>query len=176
MSAYGVLGLTASISMENSVIANCGANTFIGYYGGDYLINNCTFYNSANGRRDPHVIFNNILRNDNKQIIRTYDISFSIRNSILWGPLDTEFGVDLTNDSKVLLASMTYSLYKSKTDLGGTGNIRSKDPLFEDISRLNFKLKAASPAIGKANPATATLTDFDEKSRDANPDMGAYEF
>lgn len=176
MSAYGVLGRTASIAMENSVIANCGAYTFIGYFGGDYLINNCTFYNGANGRRDPHVIFNNILRNDNKQIIRTYDISFNIRNSILWGPLDTEFGVDLTNDSKVLLASMTYSLYKSKTDLGGTGNIRSKDPLFEDISRLNFKLKAASPAIGKANPATATLTDFDEKSRDANPDMGAYEF
>lgn len=176
MSAYGVLGLTAAIAIENSVIANCGANTFIGYYGGDYLINNCTFYNGANGRRDPHVIFNNILRNDKKQIIRTFDISFNIQNSILWGPLDTEFGADLTNDSKVLLAGLSFSLYKSKTDLGGTSNIRSKDPLFEDISRLNLKLKTGSPAIGKANPASATLTDLEEKSRDASPDMGAYEF
>lgn len=175
ISAYGVLGQTASILLENSVIANCGYYTFLGYYGGDYLINNCTLYNPGNGRRDPHIVFNNILRNDKKQIIKTYDVSFDIKNSILWGPLDTEIGFDLTNDSKVLKSLMEFSLYKSKIDLGGTSNIRSKDPLFEDVSRINLKLKSGSPAIDKASPSSATLLDLEENSRGSNPDIGAYE-
>lgn len=175
MSAYGVLGQTASILMENSVIGNCGLYTFIGYYGGDYLINNCTFYNPGNGRRDPHVIFNNILRNDKKQIIKTYDLSFDIKNSIIWGPIDSEIGFDVTGDTQVKKSNLEFSLYKSKADLGGTSNIRNKDPMFEDISRLNLKLKAGSPAIDKANPITATLTDLEENSRGATPDIGAYE-
>lgn len=175
MSAYGILGLTASIKVENTIISNCGANTFLGYYGGNYLINNCTFYNPSNGRRDPHLVFNNILRDENKIIIKTYDLSFEILNSIIWGPLESEIGFDITNDSQIKKSVLAFSIYKSKVNLGGTSNILNKDPLFENVTQQNFKLKSASPAKDKADPNTATIIDFDDKSRDASPDIGAYE-
>lgn len=178
MSAYGVLGLTASIYMENSLISNCAYNTFLGYYGGLYVLNNCTLYTGANGRRDPHVIFNNILRDANKNPIRIYDLQFQIRNSILWGPLDTEIGMDI-DLSKPPSVNFEYNLYKIKgTGFAGNGNItdKNKDPKFVNVSKYDFHLGAGSPAIGAADINTATLTDLEEKSRDGNPDMGAYEF
>lgn len=179
MTAYGVLGLTASILIENTLISNCGINTFIGYYGGNYNINNCTFYTGANGRRDPHVLFNNILRNENKVVIRTYDLHFQIRNSILWGPLEAEMGFDLTNDSQIKTAVFDNNIYKYKANFGGNNNLRSTDlvyPQFVNPAKYDFHLKSNSPAIGKANPLTATTIDLEEKSRDGNPDIGAFEF
>lgn len=178
MSAYGILGLTAHIEMENSVVANCGANTFIGYYGGIYKLNHCTFFSTSNGRRDPHFLMNNQMRNDKKEIIRTFDISFSVNNSIVWGPsIETEFWLDLNSNSALIkLSDVSYNLIKAKVPLGGIGNIYNVNPLFKDITRLDFNLTASSPAIGKANPSSSLPTDFNENSRDAQPDMGAFEF
>lgn len=175
MSAYGILGLTAAIKVENTLISNCGINTFIGYYGGLYDINNCTFYTGSNGRRDPHMVFNNILRDQNKVVIRTYDIEFRVKNTIIYGPLESEMGFDFDN-SKVKPIVFNNNLYKLKINFGGSNNLRNTDPKFVNTGRFDFHLMIGSPAIGKADPGTATSTDLEEKSRDANPDIGAYEF
>jgi hypothetical protein len=177
MSAYGVLGLTAHINMENCVISNCGANTFIGYYGGIYNLNHCTFFSTSNGRRDPHFLLNNQMRNDKKEIIRTFDIAFKVINSIIWGPsLETEFWLDLNSNASLIKQSdVTYNIIKAKVPLGGTGNIYNTNPLFKDITRSDFSLTASSPAVGKANPSTSLSTDYNENPRDAQPDMGAFE-
>src|SRR5690606_20941337 len=142
MSAYGVLGLTAHIIMENTVISNCQINSFIGYYGGEYLINHCTFY-SGGGRRDPHFLFNNQQRDDNKVVIRTFELGFEVLNSIVWGPNETEFWLDLNPDVNLITSSvLSHSLIKAKSPLGGTNNLYNQNPQFEDISRSDFKLKA----------------------------------
>lgn len=45
-----------------------------------------------------------------------------------------------------------------------------------DQQYYDFHLAATSVAIGRANPATSIATDRDGNSRDATPDIGAYEF
>lgn len=44
-----------------------------------------------------------------------------------------------------------------------------------ELLRYDFHLSEVSTAIGKANPATAPLTDRDGKARDGAPDIGCYE-
>lgn len=179
MSAYGILGLTAKIKMENSLVYNCGANTFLGYYGGDYFINNCTFYTSSSGRRDPHFMFNNQMRNDKKVVIKTYDISMTVLNSIVYGPnnIETEIFFDLnTNIGLIKKSDICNCLLRSKSKFGCSNNIFNKDPMFVDINKGNFKLKSGSPAIDAGDVNTATTSDLDNNSRTPNPDLGAYEF
>lgn len=177
MSAYGVLGLTAEINLENCLIYNCNGNTFIGYYGGDYSINNCTFYTGSNGRRDPHVLFNNQMRDAKKVVIKTYDISVNLNNTIVYGPVETEIFFDLnSNISLIKKFDICTNLFKSKSKFGCAGNFFNSDPKFTDIGKGNFKVKSGSPAIDKGDPATATATDIEGNSRSPLPDIGVYEF
>ena len=175
ISAYGILGLTAKIFIENSVISNCGSNTFVGYLGGDYVILNSSLYTGANGRKDPHVIFNNALRDENKVVIKNYDIKYAIVNSIIWGPVETEINFDFVSPPSATLLS--HSIYKSKTSLDALGpnNKRNIDPKMIDASKSNLKLNTNSPAKDAADKLNAPATDLEDKARDANPDIGAYE-
>ena len=175
ISAYGILGLTAKIFIENSVISNCGSNTFVGYLGGDYVILNSSLYTGANGRKDPHVIFNNALRDENKVVIKNYDIKYAIVNSIIWGPVETEINFDFVSPPSATLLS--HSIYKSKTGLDALGpnNKRNIDPKMIDASKSNLKLNTNSPAKDAADKLNAPATDLEDKARDANPDIGAYE-
>jgi hypothetical protein len=175
ISAYGILGLTAKLYIENSVISNCGINTFVGYLGGDYVILNSSLYTSANGRKDPHVIFNNALRDENKVVLKNYDIKYAIVNSIIWGPVETEINFDFVTPPSAVLLS--HSIYKSKASLDALGpnNKRNIDPKFIDASKSNLKLNTNSPAKDAADSSNAPNTDLDDKARDSNPDIGAYE-
>ena len=57
-----------------------------------------------------------------------------------------------------------------------TNSIKGKDPLFEDISNLNFDLSENSPAIGKGSSELAPELDFkDRYFNDANS-IGAFEY
>jgi hypothetical protein len=57
----------------------------------------------------------------------------------------------------------------------GTGNLATADPLFVGGGTFNYQLQAASPAIGKADPAYAYPFDITGKARPASPDLGAYQ-
>jgi hypothetical protein len=175
ISAYGVLGLTAQIYMENSVVANCGANTVLGYWGGYYTFRHCTFY-AGGGRRDPHLIFNNQLRNDKNEVTRTFPIGYAFLNSIIWGPNQTEIGFDISTTVVPDFAVFRSSIIRSKTAFGGNDLLFNTDPLFKQIGTSDFKLNAGSPAINKANVNFSVSADLDGKVRDSEPDIGAYEF
>jgi len=176
ISAYGILGLTAKLYVENTAVSNCGLNTFIGYYGGDYTLIHCSLYTGTNGRKDPHVLFNNALRDNNNALIRSYNLKYAIVNSILWGPLKTEIGFDLVPPpDPPLTAVFNHNIYQSETNLGGIANKRNTDPKFIDAGNSNLKLKSDSPAKDAADPANAPSGDLEDKPRGGNPDMGAYE-
>jgi hypothetical protein len=121
------------------------------------------------------VIFNNALRDENKVVLKNYDMKYAIVNSILWGPIDTEIGFDFVTPPSAVLLS--HSIYKSKTnfDVLGPNNKRNIDPKFIDASKSNLKLNTNSPAKDAADPANAPNIDLDDKARDANPDIGAFE-
>lgn len=174
ISAYGILGLTAKIRAENTVISNCGLNTFIGYYGGDYTVFHCSFYTPGNGRRDPHVIFNNILRNDKKVVIRTDSLRYIIVNSIIWGPVDSEIGFDVEPTKLMFNRGFDSCIIKTKTTIAGTIK-QNKDPQFADPAKNDLKIKPTSPAKDHGDPP-GLPDDIEDKSRsDGKPDIGAYE-
>lgn len=172
MSGYGVLGLTAGLYFENSVIGNCGLNTFLGYYGGNYALVHCSFFTGANGRRDPHVIFNNVMRDNNNVIIRNYDLSCSVVNSIIWGPLETEVVFDVSNTPVTIIRN---NIYRSKVKTFDDSNLWNKDPKFINPGSVDLKLNSDSPAKDAADPVNSPPADLEEKPRDALPDIGAYE-
>ncbi len=175
ISAYGILGITAKINMENSVIANCGSNTLLGFFGGFYKATHCTFY-SGSGRRDPHVLLNNVRRNENKQIVQVYPVGFDFYNCIIHGNSETELGFDFNLPNAASPSVVVGTLLKSKTTFTSTGMIFNQDPLFNDISKLDLSLKENSPCKNTALPAFQLPDDIKNKTRDAQPDMGAYEF
>lgn len=175
ISAYGILGLTAVIEAENTVVSNCGLNTFIGYYGGFYTFNHCTFHSNSAGRNDPHIILNNQLRNEDKVVIKTFPIGFTFLNSIIYGSQKNEIGTDLSSPTIASPAVIQNCLLKLESQLSGsTGNIYNQDPKFVDAFKNNLKLKSDSPAKDKGI-ATSLLTDFDGNSRVGLPDLGAFE-
>ena len=175
-SAYGVLGLTAKTYFENTVISHCGANTFIGYIGGDYAFKHCSFYNPSNGRKDAQILFNNVLRDENNVAIRNYSLSIHLINSIIWGSLDNELSLDL--NQAITLAEMDHCIYKSKSNYNawGSNNLRNIDPMYKDVNLWDLSLKAGSPAINQADQTNSCSTDINDKTRDAQPDIGAFEF
>ena len=182
ISGYGILGLTAKLRVENTVISNCGANTVLMYYGGHYEFLHCSLHSNT---RDPHVLANNLLRNDNKQIIRRYKLQYLFFNSIIWanGGKDVNtVGEDIDpnpswfNDT----SGYSYCYVRSKDPIRrDAGTIvtddATKSPKFIDAGKNNLKLGAGSPAKDKGRNDLGITQDLEEKSRDSQPDMGAYE-
>jgi hypothetical protein len=97
-------------------------------------------------------------------------------NSIVWGPNQTEIGFDISTTVVPDFAVFRSSLVKSKTTFGGNDLIFNLDPGFKQTSNSDLKLNAGSPAINKADINFSVPTDLDGKTRDSEPDIGAYEF
>jgi hypothetical protein len=71
----------------------------------------------------------------------------------------------------------TFSINYSDIEGGwpGTGNI-DVDPLFVDASNDDYHLQVGSPCIDKGTAVGAPAHDIEDTSRDAAPDIGAYEW
>ena len=90
----------------------------------------------------------------------------NVSNSILWG--------NDANDNNCTGCVFSYSDIGTG-DTTGTHNI-SQDPRFVDAAGGDYHLGVGSPCIDEGTPAGAPLTDIEGTSRDAVPDMGAYEW
>lgn len=176
MSAVGIWGRTGDITAINTVVSNCGMFNLYAQYGGRYNFYFCSMNNVSSGSRDPHFYISNQERNDKKEVIRTYPIGYTFVNCILYGPNESEFGFDLSAPASPNIIQKC--LIKSKNPFG-VDNIfptMSYAKLFVDAAGNDLKLIKDSPAINAGLAGTGINTDLEEKSRDANPDMGAYEF
>ena len=92
---------------------------------------------------------------------------FTLTNSIVWGD-------DFGSLGCIGTCIVTYSDLEDMV-YTGTGNI-SDDPLFLDPGNGNYHLGPGSPAINGGTAIGAPPYDLDGNMRDANPDMGCYEY
>ena len=187
-SNIGLLGITADIKVENSLIHNCGSYTFFGYYGGNYDLRHNTFanYNIGFTRNDPHFVFNNLQRDENDNFVKDYNISYNVQNNIIYGSNDNEILFDISASKPPTSANLESNIIRSElTVLNTNGNILNtghgspfnKDLLFNDYYNYDFTLAPNSPAIDKGATLTPPITlDIKDGLRDASPDIGAFEF
>ena len=148
---------------RNGVYRPKGASTFV----------NCSFaYNQAATLGGIVILFDGD--------------SIELDNSILWGNSATT-GNDVYVNSGT--ATANYSLFnpsESTDTISGSNNLNS-DPLFVDanggdnISGTtddNLTLQSASPAVNTGSNSVSNYAslDLNGRTRDGNPDMGAYEY
>ena len=180
----GILGINTSIDADNCLISNCGSNISIGL-GGIYRFINCTIASYNNfyvTHKDAVVQVSNAAMENGTTL--TAPLNAFFQNCIIWGDggnVDDEIILD-KQGSVSYTATFNNILYKAKNDIVNgvfdTHSIRNIDPVFDsiDISHqsYNFHLKDNSPAIDNG-AITSFRYDLDDKTRDANPDIGCYE-
>jgi hypothetical protein len=179
----GILGINSSITVNNSLISNCGNNiAFI--YGGNYQLNHCTVVSYSNSfvqHKNPVFISTNFIRQNNQAV--TAPLTASLTNCIVWGDGGLVENEILVQKEGTAAANLTLQnvLFRSKTDPANTtftNVIRNTEPLFDSVDVVkrfyNFRLKAGSPALNKG-AITTLLTDLDGNGRVGLPDLGCYE-
>jgi hypothetical protein len=92
-----------------------------------------------------------------------------VTNTIVWG--------NTAPGEMVGFGIGTFTINYSDIEGGwtGTGNIDA-DPLFVDAAYGDYHLRVGSPCIDAGTPVGAPMHDLEGTSRDAAPDMGAYEW
>ena len=178
---YGIVGLTAKIVAQNCLIYNCGFQAFAAFFGGDYDIRHCTFYGSSNqfnNHLEPIFALNNFQTDDNNNIIRTFDLSYLLVNNIMYGGLENEvsFAVAASKPPTQAIFQNNLIRVKKPENFNPNFNTINLDPFLEDIAAGKFNLTSSSPAIDKGDVNAGVALDFNEKNRDAKPDIGAFEF
>lgn len=185
---HGVLSFGGLFSMNNCLVHSCGAHALAVFQGSGFDINNCTFalysIGGINGLKhtdNPAVVLQNYFKLDD---VTTYigDLKGRIRNSIIWGGIETELFCSKVEDNRVVYElELTNTLYKSKDPLPDfvkpvANNIVNTDPEFENYTNWDFHLKATSPAIDKGVFLSGINDrDLEEKSRVNQVDLGCYE-
>ncbi len=95
--------------------------------------------------------------------------NFNIRNNIF---SESTNQIRWKNQSYTTIVN---NIVYGYTTASGTNAILS-DPLFDNSDEANFTLKENSPAIDKAIGEPISTIDFNDYTRDATPDLGAFEF
>lgn len=129
------------------------------------------------------VIVNNTWADNHTALELPYefmDSGTAIHNNLFYGhtyAVDTltDCGASCDTLKSNLLYGNEHDYAGSQDQTGVNGNI-SDDPLFTDPADGDYSLQTGSPAIDAGNPARVPEDDFDGNTRDADPDIGAYEY
>lgn len=180
----GIVGSGSSIEAENCQVTNCGRNILL-LKGGQYLFRHCTVASFSNAMI-PHKypVFTVQNWDSTRQGITTYPISVQIDNSILWGDEGTVEQEIFTSrrGANPFQVIVRHALFRGTGDPLHTtvlNGIRNQAPQFDSINAtkryFDYRIqKKTSPALNKGISGLATQ-DLDDKVRDGQPDLGAFE-
>lgn len=180
MSGYGLLGVGAPITVNNSVIADCQSCCVGLFYGGTYSFYQCTFadYWSYSQRTSPLLYLNNHYQIASGQNVYRPIYKAFFGNCIIYGALDDEIKFDsITNINDSMSYYFDHCLLKTKQTFPGNrvnGTITNRDPLFNNAASDNYVLNTGSPAIGVGSPALYNPS-LDNITWPNPPNMGAYD-
>jgi len=191
MSYSCLLAIGARVKAASCLIANAATYTCGLIGGGDYEFYQCTIVNyfGTYAARDisyPTVIITNHYQYplNSGKTINTDLTNANFYNSIIYGSNNDEIELDNQPSYKFqflfdhCLVRSTY-IDSTKT-LPFTSIIWNKDPKFQASDSAKFELTKLSPAIDTGDIATGKLFPVDlkniDRTKDAKPALGAYEF
>ena len=178
MASYGILARYTDVDVYNTLIANCAEGSVRGEGRAYYRFRHCTMTNEGSF----------FIREDNQPLLGfdqnyvgpeglTQDFSLRISNCIVWGNLDNEllFG-EVRPENPVGLSLLNTILNSTDEDEERTeANLYNQEPLFVAPTESNYQLDSLSPAVD-AGLNLDIEQDLNGNPRDAQPDVGAYEF
>lgn len=179
-SVYGLYGFLANIKAENLLIHDCGVNAVSLSLGGDYDFKHCTFYLRSTiyfDHRQPTLYISNYHVFDRTQPPLKSPFKGRFTNCIAFGTLEDELVPDMLSDTDFDFVFENCALKAKGTlpDPFFLNCLNNVDPQFFDIVKSSYRLKDISPCINAGIPA-GVLTDIEGKLRDAQPDIGAFEY
>lgn len=179
MSGAGLVGYTSTIKATNCLLYNMGTYSFVGELGGNYTFYHCTFsaYNNFQGRTDPSFYLSNANFEPEGGPVIINNLTYDIANCIIDGSEEDE--LELNEEGQgAITKSLRYCLVKQEKAgvvPDNANNLLNLDPQYKNFGKNDFHLSATSPCINKGVNVGVT-TDLDGESRDAQPDIGCYEF
>ena len=180
----GVVGAGSSIEAENCQITNCGRNVLL-LKGGSYLFKHCTLASFSNAYI-PHKypVFSVQNWDSTRQGVVTFPVSVQLDNSIIWGDEGTVEHEIFTSrrGTNPFQLNIRHALFRGPSDPPNAtilNSMRNVAPQFDSINTtkryFDYRIqKKASPALNKGMPGMS-VKDLDDKPRDAQPDLGAFE-
>lgn len=181
---YGLMADNARIVAGNTQVTNTLKDCVL-LNGGDVTMNNCTlaqFYPFDSNRGVA------------LRFTATHPLTnLSVSNSLITGYADNMLSADSGKEGTVFNYLISNSILR-QSKIEKAEEAHFKDVVFEDVKdtkqggdkhfaridtdslRYDFRLKATSLAVDKADKATATPSDRNGTVRDALPDVGAFEY
>ncbi len=175
-----LLGFGGAIEAVNCLFADAGSYTFLGYHGGWYKFNHCTFsdFSYFANRQEGHFGLTNAMRDGLGKLISSNDLTFKIENSIIWGYRKDEVSTDKVEQSQWNI-DFSYSHLKSLNSdklLDGENVTFNTDPKFTDENEGIYTLDSTSTLLKKSNINSTLPVDLLGNTRSFPSDLGAYEY
>jgi len=175
-----LLGFGGAIEAENCLFADAGSYTFLGYHGGWYKFNHCTFsdFSYFSNRQEGHWGITNTMRDGLGKLLSSNDLTLKIENSIIWGYQKDEVSTDKV-DQSAWNTNFSYSNLKSLNSdnlLSGDNITFNIDPIFTDYYEGDYTLDSSSTLLNKSNINSTLPIDILGNPRTIPGDLGAYEY
>jgi hypothetical protein len=187
-SVIGILARNYRIDAQNNLIYNSGEYLMAISGGGEYNFNHCTFANywSFSPRTEPSLFFTNVYINPPGVLQVRSIVNTVFSNCIVYGNAENELGMEFDADGTIDI-NFEYSILRYNTDDNdfsdyiGESVFLNENPGFISTFEQDFNLEATSFAVDKGTsspsvPYIPAQVDFNEVIRDANPDIGCYEY
>ncbi|MCR9172598.1 MAG: right-handed parallel beta-helix repeat-containing protein [bacterium] len=172
----------AKLKAENCLISDNGIHAFLLLRGGDFHFNHCHLLSYGAGDNVGAAIGITNYFNDTIGPIN----EGTVTNSVIYGNGDYEVAMDTSTLGTIVLDFQRNLIRADEpfTDAFYTnGNLWNLDPLFNDVSNLDYTWANGSPLDGAGDSAFGVTlgnnpgTDICVTPRDVlAPDIGAYEF
>lgn len=181
---YGIFIYSgAKVKAENCVIAHNGNHALLVLEGGDFFFNHCNLlgYGSA-GTATPAVGISNYYNDYVNGVTNIGSINEGkLYNCVLYGDQTTEIVFDTISDPAITLSFDIQSCLIKSTPIGIQNYYENilwnNNPLFNNISTLDYLFNSSSPLNNNADPALSLPLDIKGTSRSiSTPDIGAYEY